>query len=338
VTKPHKLTAIAAAAVVALAVLPYAAASVRSTAATSKVHIAYFGPAGNAGVAAQMKGANAVAPSLNADVTLLDTGFTPAGEIRAIQDALTSHRYQGFEIIPLDSRSLLPIVRTAIAQGIKVGIVNLPLSTANFYSAKLALPGLAATVLLPFGTQGHYVARLIVQACAGKATCQVGYIPGVTTLVNDQILLKVIKADLKSHSNIQFIVGPDGQYLASAAIKSTQDLLQAHPNLNVVASAGDQMSLGAVQAVAGAGKTGKVDVIGLGGSIAGLAAVRSGKMFGTTVFMPQTEAKVATQIVVASVRGTPVKQRGVLVEQQSGLPALLTRNNLSAWKNFKGEW
>jgi ribose transport system substrate-binding protein len=45
-----------------------------------------------------------------------------------------------------------------------------------------------------------------------------------------------------------------------------QNMLEANPDLDLLFAASDLMALGAIEAIAAAGKTGKVRVIGFGGS------------------------------------------------------------------------
>jgi ribose transport system substrate-binding protein len=304
----------------------------------SSVRVAYFGPASNGAVTAEYKGEQAVAAKTGAHVTLIDTTFSAPMEIAAIQDALVSKRYNAFIVLPLDARSIQPVIKSAIRQGIKVDTINLPPTPKNNYVATPNIPGLVGTVENPFFNQANSMASLIVSACGSTSPCKVGWIPGDLALPNDQILISTIQSDLKSHPGIQFIIGGQGQYLTAPSIKVSEDLLTAHPDLNVIATAGDQMTLGAEKAVESAGKQGKIKLLGIGASVPGVAAVRAGRFYGTVLDMFQTEGAAAMQLVVNAVEGKPLGQRGAVVEATSGYPQAMTFANRSKWSSFVPQW
>ena len=83
-------------------------------------------------------------------------------------------------------------------------------------------------------------------------------------------------------------------------------MLQAHPDINVFSTSGDQMMLGAQQAVKDAGLTGKVLLIGNGTSKQGYAEIKAGTWFADYADIPYTEGQLSGQIAINAVRGIPV--------------------------------
>ena len=98
-----------------------------------------------------------------------------------------------------------------------------------------------------------------------------------------------INAYLKKFPNIKVVAEQEGKYLANTGRTAMQNMLQAHPDVNVAGSSGDQMTAGMEQAVKSAGLTGKVELIGNGASIPGVAAVRAGRWYATVANLPYTE-------------------------------------------------
>ena len=106
-----------------------------------------------------------------------------------------------------------------------------------------------------------------------------------------------------SHLNIKVKSYQSGHgYLAAPAIPIAQNILQANPDLNVIAVTSDQATLGAEQAVTSAGRTGKIRLVSSGGSCPAVDAVKAGRFWMTIADLPETEGKLAMQAIVDSIR------------------------------------
>jgi ribose transport system substrate-binding protein len=140
-------------------------------------------------------------------------------------------------------------------------------------------------------------------------------------------------------ANVKLVGIQDGSYLANDAYPVVQTALAAHPQLNVVATTGDQMTLGAQRAVAAAGKTGKVKLIGAFASQLGVSAVARHEWFGDTVSLPYTEGEAAVKMLVAAVRNQPLPYPTRVPTLESPLnplgSQLVTAGNVA---NFKAQW
>ncbi len=68
------------------------------------------------------------------------------------------------------------------------------------------------------------------------------------------------------------------------AMTTTEDWLQAFPELNTIVAANDEMALGAVQAVNAATKTGEIFILGMDGIDGAMQAVKDGTMSATIKF------------------------------------------------------
>ena len=85
-----------------------------------------------------------------------------------------------------------------------------------------------------------------------------------------------------------------------------QNILQANPTVNALFAANDLMALGAVEAIAAAGKTGKVTVIGFDAQDEARAAVKAGKMAATIAQNPALMGRTAVERAVALLKGESV--------------------------------
>jgi ribose transport system substrate-binding protein len=96
-----------------------------------------------------------------------------------------------------------------------------------------------------------------------------------------------------------------------------QNMLQAHPDINVFFGRADAMALGAAQAVRVANVNHDVTVVGFDGDVAGLKAVRDGVIDATMTQQTQRMGRLAVQNAQRLIDG------GTVPKQQL-LPAFLT--------------
>ena len=147
---------------------------------------------------------------------------------------------------------------------------------------------------------GTDIAKAVVMACGSLNPCNVVYEPGLLSFSTETYRTNAFNAYLKKYPAIKVLAEQQGQYLAGPGRAAMQNMLQAHPNINVAASSGDQMTAGMAEAVKSAGDTGKVKLIGNGASTPGVAAVAAGQWFATIANVPYTEGYL----------GGPVRDRG----------------------------
>jgi ribose transport system substrate-binding protein len=228
--------------------------------------------------------------------------FTAATQVTQLQDAITSKQYDAFVISPNDGGAVTPVIRQAIAAGIKVACVSAdcgpdPIATKN------QIPGMVTTIALPYFQNGQMIAKLIVQACAGKSPCNVVYMPGLNTLPLETARNRGLDGVLKQHPNVKIVARQEGKYDLGTARSVMQNILTAHRDIDVAASAYDVMTNGIEQAIKAAGIKTKVKLIGSGGGSIAVGKVRSGQWFGTISAVPRTEGQLAGKYVIAAVHG-----------------------------------
>lgn len=301
--------------------------------AAKQVRLAYFAPGtANALSAGHQKGIEQTARKMGATVTTFDAKLDPREQLNQIQTATTSGKFDAFVIFPLDGNAIAPVVRQSIEKGIKVVSI---FSTIGPDPNKLEpqVPGLSSTVATEINDAGRRLGELTIDACGNHAPCKVAYLPGLANFFPEKVRLDAFKRAIAG-SHVDLVAVQNGQYAAAPALKVTQDILQAHPDLSVVTTSGDQMTEGAAQAVASAGKTDSVQLVGGGASVKGVDAVRAGRWFGSYVILPETEGQLGARYAIEAARGekVPVTVRSI---DKSPIGPLLTKSNAA---RFTGQW
>jgi ribose transport system substrate-binding protein len=292
----------------------------------------------NSYTAAAVAAIKSTAAKGDAKVKTFDAQFDPKKQIAQLQDATVSKQFDAFIVLPVDGNAIAPVVADAIKSGVKV-VADFNTIGPDIASIKPGVPGMTATVAHPLDENGTSIGKLVVQACESKDPCKVAYLPGSLSQATEAVRTKALHAVLKQSPNVKLVAEQEGGYLRAAALKVTTNILQAHPDVDVIASSGDQMTFGSADAVKSAGLTDKVKLVGNGATIEGVAAIRAGELFGSPMLLPQSEARVATTIAINAVRGEKVPA-SVNALSLSPIGPSATKESLAgpAGAEFKGQW
>jgi ribose transport system substrate-binding protein len=238
----------------------------------------------------------------NVKLTVFDGQFNTNKQLGQLRDALVSKKYDAWYIGPNDGGPLTQTIKSALKSGVKVGCSLVPCGP-NIRQTKVQIPGQTIFAGLGFYPNGQLLGKLVVQGCAGIDPCKVLWLPGLPTLPLEKARTDGLNSILKSHSNIKVVAIAAGGYLAAPALTATQNVLSAHPDLNVIVSSGDQMIAGAVKAAQAAGLAGKIKMYGNGCTFEAKTLIQQGKQAGCTVYLPRTEGRLVVQALVDAVNG-----------------------------------
>jgi ribose transport system substrate-binding protein len=279
--------------------------STTAGAAVKKVkvpNIAYlsFGVA-NSYDAPMLAAAQATAATDGAKLTVIDGNFNPATQYTGLQDAITSGKYQGIITQPIVNTNLIPLVKKAIAKGIKVVNIDQILGT-SYTTDKVQVKGLSGNVVFVPSTIGRQLGQQVVAACASKNLnpCNIGYMYSIKGSTIDTAIYSAFTAAI---ANTPVTIAEEGQsfYTISGGLTAAQTMLQADPNIAVFAAA-DQGIEGTVQALSAAQLTGKVLLVGYGASAAAISGVESGAWFSDIAQAPATEGRLGVAAVIKAIR------------------------------------
>ena len=274
----------------------------------------------------------------NATVTEIDGMFDAGLQLNQLQDAIVSGNFDAFIIGANDGNQLVPGIEEALAEGIQVVCTLIPCGPELFGDVALDIqvPGMVGYVGTSFPNNGGAIGNAVISACEGIDPCKVAYLPGFLEGPFDVARTQGFEEAVATASNIEVVAIQEGLYTADGALGPMQNILQANPDLNAVGSAGDQMIVGAEQAVIDAGLEGQVALIGNGASDIGKEAIVAGRWFASAVYLPYTEGKVAAEQVLAAARGLDLPwPTGVNTDDESPIGTALTADNAA---DFTPEW
>jgi ribose transport system substrate-binding protein len=230
---------------------------------------------------------------------LIQTGIkvlciTPSGS-REIVSALVKARDAGVPIIIVDTR----LDTTAAADA---GVQPLTfIGSDNYEGGKLA---------------GDY----IVKSTGGKA--RIGVLEGIPGHETGDSRLRGFRDALQSSPGMTIAASQPANWERDQGFNVFQNMMQAHADIDTVFAASDLMALGAIEAIAAAGKTGKIRVVGFDALDDAKRAIEAGTMEATVAQFPYEMGKAAIESAVKALNGETLP-RDIMVKLE-----MVTRANV----------
>jgi ribose transport system substrate-binding protein len=263
------------------------------------------------------EGIKAAAADAGAEVFMLapQSGADINGQMGMIQDVIT----QDVDAIILsthDEAAAAPLVKKAVDSGIAVVIVNSDI--ANFPTPIHAVVGYSQRA----GT--HKIGDYLLEKLGGKPV-KVGVIEGLPGYHSTERVGGFLDA-VKDQPGIEIVASIPGGWNVEGGNTAGMDLLQAHPDINVVFAANDYMILGVAQAAKSLGKSDLVLLGNDGDTGAGLEPIAAGDVTATVNTTPFVMGQIALQVTLDALdgkfKGGFVETPTTIVDKDSVIPVL----------------
>jgi ribose transport system substrate-binding protein len=273
----------------------------------------------------------------NATVTVFDSNNDVQRELANCQDAIASQKYDAFVLKAVSGPPLQSCARNAIAAGIPVVVQGTALGPDQTTAPQVR--GIVGTVVTLSTTNGEAVADLANRACdsARAKPCRVIYLFGPVTFDYASITRQTFLNRVGTmYHNVQVVGQAAANFDADTAANQARQLMQLHPDVNVIVNACDPCAVATEKVVADLGRTGTVLVVGAGGSQVGVDAIKAGRQFGDTVILPASEAKAAVTMAIKAARHEPVGNTRVDVTRDlSPVGTIVDAQNVD---RYQPEW
>lgn len=312
---------------------------------TKTYKIAFFASSSQNGFnAAVYQGVQEQAQKLGGFQTqIFDGKFDSTVQTNQVETAAAAKNFDGAVIVPNDTVGIAPAVTKAIQAGIKMCTTLFPIGP-DLTKLEPQVNGLSCTVANPPATGAKLQADAVVDFCQSKNPCRVVALIGQLQFPFDKLRYDTWLADFKSHTNIQVVATGSGSYDRDTSLKVMTDILQAHPQIDVLLSNADQHVEGAQIAMKAKGYDlkslvgqKKLFISGGGATKEAVLAIRNGEWNNTLAYYPVTMGQQAMQQLANALQGKSV-QAVVDMDKAGALPPLLTKAVLDAHPEFLGEW
>ncbi|MCK9287247.1 MAG: substrate-binding domain-containing protein [Sphaerochaetaceae bacterium] len=174
---------------------------------------------------------------------------------------------------------------------------------------------------------GKIVGELAVELLGGKGKAQgkilelQGDAGGSVMMARRDGFHEAVDAE----KGIVVVQSPYCEYIRSKAVSATQDLAQAHPDIDLIYGHNDDMALGGLQVMEQLRK--KVFVVGVDGLMEAVKAIVDGRYNGTAMNDPAVLGRLAVETAIKLVNGEKVP------EYIDGGTNLIDKNNAAKFYN-----
>jgi len=239
-------------------------------------------------------GAQAEAKKLGIELTVTDAQNDASQQANQLQN-FTSAGLGAIIVNPVDSDAASNAVKAAgkadipviaVDRGVNKAEIDALVASDNVAGGELA----AKTLAEKLGGTGRIV---ILQGQAGTSAAReraAGFAQG-----------------LKAYPGIKVLAQQPADFDRTKGLDVMSNLLQAHPDVQGVLAANDEMALGAVKALGSKAGT-SVQVVGFDGTPDGLTAVKNGTLYASVAQQPTQLGRIAVDSALEAVQGKKIEQ------------------------------
>jgi ribose transport system substrate-binding protein len=215
------------------------------------------------------------AAAANGYTLLITAGeFDVARQKDQLQDFIVK-KVDAIIVSPSDSRSIGTAIKAANDAGIPVFTADIAcLAEGVRIVSHVASDNIAG---------GKLAAQAMAEALGGQGKVAIIDHPEVESVIQR---VKGFEDELAAHPGIEIVAKLSGRGVKDQAFRTTEDILQAHPDLKGIFGINDDSALGALAAVEKAGKLGQVLIVGFDAVPEAREAIKAGKIYADVIQKP----------------------------------------------------
>jgi ribose transport system substrate-binding protein len=228
------------------------------------------------------------------DVLVTAGELDPARQRDQVQDFLV-RKVSAIVLSPCDSRSVATSISEANAAGVPV------------FTADIACLEPGVKVVSHVATDnlegGRLAGRKVVEALGGKGKVAFIHHPEVESALQRG---RGFREELAKAPGISLVATLPGAGDKAKSRAAAQDLLQAHADLDAIFGVNDPTALGAIAAIEGAGRAGRVKVVGFDGQPEARQAIKDRKLLATVLQYPRQIGEKTIEAIARYMAGEKV--------------------------------
>jgi len=223
-----------------------------------------------------------------------------------IVENLVETRVAALCIAPASSKGIVPALAKANAARIPIVVVDDEVDAAAAADAGVSTDSYVGSDNVE---GGRLAGRHLVMASGGRA--KVAVLEGIPGHETGDSRLRGFHEAIEVAPGVEVVSSQTANWERDQGFTVFQNMLQAHPEIDSVFACNDMMALGAVEAIAAAGRTGKIRVIGFDAVDDARKAIEAGTMDASIAQFPSEMGRLAVETAVRLVRGekVPADQR-----------------------------
>jgi len=253
--------------------------------------------------AAIAKGFSDAAARAGASAVVLDAKGDVQKQANDIDD-LIAQRVAGIAVMPLDSVVAQGWVRRANAQNVPIAAVAALVGDPKTRSVEDVYPGLVALASQDEVAAGRAAGSLALRWLPRDRLARIAIIEGAAGFPEVEQRARGFRAALDAAGARYVVVASQpGNWTSEGGEAACQNILAAHPDIDLFYNEADDMMIGCARAVRAVGSPARL--IGVGGSKLGIASIKAGAVDGTVCFKPEALGALAFAALHDSNGDTP---------------------------------
>jgi ABC-type sugar transport system substrate-binding protein len=202
-------------------------------------------------------------------------------------NAMAQQGYDCFVVNPISGTNLIQGLAQIAAEDTPVVNIDSPIDADAAAKADLKVQTYIGTDNVEAGKLGG---EAMVEALGGSG--QVALIGGIS---GDATSNARLEGFMQGAGDLEIVQAVAADWDRQIALTKATDILSANPDIKGFFSANDDMALGIARAVANAGKTGDIAIVGVDGIEDALKAVKAGDMYATVAQYPYAIGQLGVQ-------------------------------------------
>lgn len=211
-------------------------------------------------------------------------------------------------ITPADSKALIPVLKAAQDKGVLIVNLDNRLDPATAKAQGLEPGGYVGA---DNEEGGKLAGEEMLAATGGKG--KIAILEGIRGVDNAEARKRGFLGAITSNTDMNIVATETANWKTEEAYAKTQTILQTNPDLAGIFCANDNMAIGALKAVAQAGKKGQVKIVGYDNIPGVKDALASGDLTATIEQHPDLMGRYGLKLAVGILNGSVQKGGDLLV-------------------------
>jgi ribose transport system substrate-binding protein len=248
------------------------------------------------------RGAQEAADRLNVDLVVqaAEREVDVERQMQIVENVIQS-RSSAIALTPSGSREVVPAIAKANAANIPVVIVDTRLDAAAASDAGIKTVSFVGSDNY---RGGQLIGEYLLKASGGRAN--VAILEGIPGHETGDSRIRGFRDAIKGAPGITVAASQTANWEREQGFTVFQNIMQAHPAVDTVFACNDMMALGAIEAIAAAGRTGKIRVLGFDAVDDARKALVAGTMEATVAQFPDEMGRLAIETAVKVLKGESV--------------------------------
>ncbi|MFC4508280.1 MULTISPECIES: sugar ABC transporter substrate-binding protein [Streptomyces] len=207
-------------------------------------------------------------------------------QVRSVE-AWISQGYDAIAVALYNENALEPLFKKASAKGIPIFTFNSPVVCSPYYVSNIGYDQ---------SEGGRAQAQWIVDHYKNKGTVKIAMLEGLPGPHTSE-RLRGFNAVLSKYPDLKVVTSQPAGWTRAQGLSVTENILTAHPDIDILVALYDEMALGGLEAIKARGLTGDIAVVGYENMSEANAAIKKGD-FAATV---DTGAKQEGRNIISTI-------------------------------------